>query len=56
MTENLQEYRIQRAIERGFIPEEATETQIAIGLETMHEAPLSGLGQYAMADTIAIGE
>lgn len=52
MTENLAELKLQLALERGFIPENATEVQQAIGLETMHEAPLSALGEYALIQTV----
>lgn len=52
MSETVQDIRLQRALERGFIPQDATEVQIRAGLEDMHEAPLSVLGQYALLDTI----
>lgn len=48
MNDDLNELRIQLAFERGFIPPEASETEVAIGLETMHEAPLDALGRFAV--------
>jgi hypothetical protein len=56
MSENLAELKLQLAIERGFIPKNATEIQQAIGLETMHQAPLSALGEYALMQTVNSAE
>ena len=55
MSENLSEFRIQKAIERGFIPaEEATKNQVEQGLEDMHSASLEAVGRYATAQEINI--
>ena len=48
MSNDLHELRVQLAIERGFIPPEPNETEVAVGLETMHEAPLHALGRFAV--------
>lgn len=57
MTESLQDFRLQKAIERGFIPpEEATPTQIERGLEDMHTAPLEALGRYAVAQDVVVDQ
>lgn len=42
-------FRVQKAIERGFVPEDYTELQLRVGLEELHEAPLTALGRFAMA-------
>jgi hypothetical protein len=55
MSESLREFRIQKAIERGFIPaEEATETQVELGLEDMHTASLEAAGRYAVAQSVDV--
>jgi hypothetical protein len=55
MSESLREFRIQKAIDRGFIPaEEATETQVELGLENMHSASLEAVGQYAVAQEVGV--
>lgn len=54
MTENISDFRMQKALERGFIPQDATEHEIAVGLEEMHGAPLNSLGQYALGETVDV--
>jgi hypothetical protein len=56
MNENLNELRVLLAIERGFIPQEANELQVAAGLETMHHAPLNAVGEYALIDSVEVAQ
>jgi hypothetical protein len=56
MSVDLRDLRTQIAIERGFIRPDDDEVQQAIGLETMHQAPLNAVGAYAVAETTTVVE